>query len=284
MQTPLDIRTLSVTSGIVSLCLSICMLYIVRYRKTYAGFSQWVTASFYYSIGMITLSLRGSLPDLFTIVIANTLIVVGNGKIGAGLEIFLNSKRRSWLFSSLYVLITLVLLYGTFIDPNVILRIVAISIVMAVIYAYCAYITHHHIPQYMTDRNVLLTIVFVVQAVWALYRLVATVYLEPRFSDFMLSAGAQSMSFLVFIGGSIFIIVGLIVLNQQRVEQDLIDAHKEITTLQGIIPICSICKKIRNDEGDWDQLERYIQSHSEAEFSHSICPDCMKRDYPELSD
>ncbi len=50
----------------------------------------------------------------------------------------------------------------------------------------------------------------------------------------------------------------------------------EIKTLKGIIPICSYCKKIRDDEGAWDRVEAYISTHSEAEFSHGICPDCYK--------
>ncbi len=56
-------------------------------------------------------------------------------------------------------------------------------------------------------------------------------------------------------------------------------ANHEIKTLQGIIPICSICKKIRTDEGYWQSVENYITNHSEALFSHSICPDCAKKYY-----
>lgn len=58
-------------------------------------------------------------------------------------------------------------------------------------------------------------------------------------------------------------------------------ALNEIKTLRGIIPICSHCKKIRDDEGVWNQLEEYIHAHSEAEFSHGICPNCLKKYYPE---
>jgi PAS domain S-box-containing protein len=56
-------------------------------------------------------------------------------------------------------------------------------------------------------------------------------------------------------------------------------ALSEIKTLRGILPICSYCKKIRNDEGYWDQIESYIRDHSEAEFSHSICQECAKKLY-----
>ena len=61
------------------------------------------------------------------------------------------------------------------------------------------------------------------------------------------------------------------------------EALAEIRQLRGIIPICASCKKIRDDKGIWTQIESYIRDHSEADFSHSICPECAKKLYPELS-
>jgi sigma-B regulation protein RsbU (phosphoserine phosphatase) len=65
---------------------------------------------------------------------------------------------------------------------------------------------------------------------------------------------------------------------------ELEKALAEIKTLRGFIPICSNCKKIRDDEGYWQQIEQYIQARSQAEFSHSICPECMKALYPEFAE
>ncbi len=59
---------------------------------------------------------------------------------------------------------------------------------------------------------------------------------------------------------------------------------EELKTLKGIIPICSCCKQIRDDEGAWNQMEQYITEHSKAEFSHSLCPTCAKEFYPDISD
>ena len=56
----------------------------------------------------------------------------------------------------------------------------------------------------------------------------------------------------------------------------------EMNSLRGLLPICSRCKKIRDDKGYWNQIEEYIREHSEAEFSHSICPKCAKDLYPEI--
>lgn len=56
--------------------------------------------------------------------------------------------------------------------------------------------------------------------------------------------------------------------------------RKRIETLSGIVPICSYCKQIRDDKGYWNQVEAYISRHTEAEFSHGICPKCLKKHYP----
>lgn len=62
------------------------------------------------------------------------------------------------------------------------------------------------------------------------------------------------------------------------------NALNEIRTLKGILPFCSFCKKIRNDTGYWEQVDVYITRHSEADISHSICPDCARKNYPEIFD
>jgi len=59
----------------------------------------------------------------------------------------------------------------------------------------------------------------------------------------------------------------------------LLQAMKEIKTLSGLLPICAACKKIRDDKGYWNQIEGYIQKHSDAQFSHGICPDCARKLY-----
>lgn len=61
---------------------------------------------------------------------------------------------------------------------------------------------------------------------------------------------------------------------------ELQEANAHITTLQGILPICCFCHKIRNDQESWEQIEKYISKHTEAEFSHSVCPECRAVHYP----
>jgi hypothetical protein len=69
---------------------------------------------------------------------------------------------------------------------------------------------------------------------------------------------------------------------QRRLNDDLSHALEQVKLLQGLLPVCSSCKRIRNNEGQWEQMEFYIQQHSEADFTHGICPECSRRLYPGL--
>ncbi len=65
--------------------------------------------------------------------------------------------------------------------------------------------------------------------------------------------------------------------------KELSDALAQVKQLKGLFPICMYCKKIRNDENYWQQVEEYIGEHSEADFSHSICPECLEKHFPEYA-
>ena len=73
-------------------------------------------------------------------------------------------------------------------------------------------------------------------------------------------------------------------LERERLLDELKQALDNIRTLGGLLPICSNCKKIRDDSGYWNQLESYISEHSDAVFSHSLCPDCARLLYPGVYD
>lgn len=69
---------------------------------------------------------------------------------------------------------------------------------------------------------------------------------------------------------------------REKLIEELRTALDNVKQLSGLLPICASCKKIRDDNGYWNQIESYIRDHSEAEFSHGLCPDCAKKLYPEV--
>jgi hypothetical protein len=94
----------------------------------------------------------------------------------------------------------------------------------------------------------------------------------------------------VILGWSVSIFFGVLIghlrdltLKYKGTSEKLANAISEVKSLSGLLPICAHCKNIRNDQGYWEKVEDYLSSHSEAEFSHSLCPDCRKKHYPELA-
>ena len=96
-----------------------------------------------------------------------------------------------------------------------------------------------------------------------------------------------SWNILVHVG---FFIVVVYLISEEKTVSDnnkvligrLQQSLDEIKTLSGLLPMCSACKKIRDDDGYWKQIEHYISEYTDARFSHSICPDCKKKLYPGL--
>jgi len=69
-------------------------------------------------------------------------------------------------------------------------------------------------------------------------------------------------------------------IQREKLLNELREAHTHIKELHGLLPICSYCKKIRNDKGYWQQIEEYVMQHTDADFSHGMCPDCIEKLYP----
>jgi hypothetical protein len=89
----------------------------------------------------------------------------------------------------------------------------------------------------------------------------------------------------VFVLIALIVPLWIIIKGVSKLEQtqaELQEALGNIKTLRGLVPICANCKMIRSNDGCWQQLEVYITNHSEAKLSHSICPDCVTKLYPDL--
>ena len=78
-------------------------------------------------------------------------------------------------------------------------------------------------------------------------------------------------------------LVAILSLQRRTFHEEKEKALQEVKILSGFLPICASCKKIRGDKGYWNQIESYIRDHTEAEFSHGICPDCAKKLYQDLN-
>ena len=103
------------------------------------------------------------------------------------------------------------------------------------------------------------------------------------------SPGIAGWNALMELGASIVVAgIASVVRTQlrayEKLNTELFEMMAQIKRLEGLLPICSACKQIRNDRGEWELMEKYITTHSEAQFSHSVCPECARQLYPQYLD
>lgn len=145
------------------------------------------------------------------------------------------------------------------------------------------------------SRTWILDLILVIVCAIIVYFFASAYDILERIADF--SARHEEWELDEFVTVSIFLVVALSVFAFRRWleirdindilfhrNKELDKALSEIKLLRGILPICAACKRIRDDAGYWHQVELYIREHTEAEFSHSICPDCMRKLYPDFFD
>ena len=142
-------------------------------------------------------------------------------------------------------------------------------------------------------RRQLIDLILIITFAVAAY-LISSVYdLLEKLVDF--SRKHETWELDEFVTVFIFLVFALLIYTIRRLREindlknklgvrniELEKALSEVKRLRGILPICANCKKIRDDAGYWHQVEMYVTDHTDAEFSHSICPDCMKKLYSDL--
>jgi hypothetical protein len=109
-------------------------------------------------------------------------------------------------------------------------------------------------------------------------------YQEPRFYETDLFTFACVAGMLALTFAAYRVRMSQLQGREERLKRKIAEALANVKVLSGLLPVCASCKKIRDDKGYWSQIETYIRDHSEADFSHGICPECVRRLYPEYAD
>ncbi len=141
-------------------------------------------------------------------------------------------------------------------------------------------IQHNWLTEDCGHRSLMIEIFLIIAICIAAYALSARFDLLESIVEFSWRHESWEIDELLTV--TFFLSISLLVFWIRR-WYSLRKAFSEIVRLRGILPICAACKKIRDDQGYWHQVEAYISEHSEAVFSHSICPDCMQEKYPEYA-
>ena len=277
-----DIRTLSMVAGLTSISAAVIMVYFSMRRLTYPGFTSWTAGFIISGLGMILLSLRQQTPAWASILIANYCIFMFPVLLLHGLGAFKKVIYNKWLSGIIMGAGMIILAYYTYWDPCVKARIVVVSLEVSALLILNVVALFQRSGLAQDYSNNLLNTVFAFMAIWYLIRAALTPFLDADIEAFFSGSALQGFSFIVYTIGSVFIMSGLIALNAQRLESDLASADQSIKKLKELVPICSSCKKIRDDQGYWQAVESYIERKTQDDLTHSICPECAKRLYPDI--
>ena len=290
MEAMLAIRTLYFSVCATLFTLSACMVNYLSSRKTFPGFGAWTLASELSASAILLLGLRHHLPDFISIVVSNTIAIIAMFFFYSGFKSFAEEKinlRRHLAFIIIYSVVLFPIL--TFVTPNLRARIIIVSVATGGYFLLCGLVHYRQVRRGVLKLNKMLLTTIVLLVVLRAFRAVYYFMPSNNINDLMSSGGLSGVLILLLTILSASFLISLMQLNSQRLEEEnvklinmLQTTLNEIKTLKGIIPICSYCKNIRNDEGSWEKLEAYIAIHSQAEFSHSICNECAKKYFPDM--
>lgn len=276
----LDIQSLNAAAAAVSLALGVAMIAVRATQRTGPGFGLWVAGACAAAGALGLISQQGRAPAAFTVVAANGLITAYAALTAAGLERFFGGRPRWALHAGGVVAVGVASAVLTYAVPAVSVRIVLVSLAMAGWLGACAALVARRARRGLGAPSRFLPAAFGAFAAWNLARAAYVLGRGDAASALPANDPVQALFFLALAPLLVAVAIGLTALDLQRVEGQLRSSTEELELLRGIVPICAGCKQVRDGE-TWTPVEEWVRARSQAEFSHGLCPACVKRLYPD---
>ncbi len=273
----LDVKTLIISITAISLFSPVLYYLLHRSGSLVGGTLQWTIASIFSAIGLCLVLLKGAAaPALLTVVGANTAFALSYGIGWIGMRIFVERPPLYRAMWSLVLVQFLLTIWFTYVSPS---QTACSTLVALVVALFCILIAQDLFRGALALRRPMRIYGSVVYALQALVMLVRIVLLQtlPLEGAYFKWGAINEVMFLWNIIFVFSLLAAILLMVSEKLQA-------EIKTLRGIVPICAHCKKIRDDQGYWQQVEQYVTTHSEARFSHGICPECMDQARAELED
>lgn len=271
----LDLRTIFLVSTVIYLIctLLVCQLW-TQYRTRFPGIG-YLTLNYALQVGGVSLiAARGLVPDFISVILANSLMVVGLAVGYYGFMLFCGKKQTMWVWVVLIVLYTLSQMYLLYVEPSLTWRKVCNSLALTIAGLLTASYLLRKIESPASAFTKQIGWIHVAYAAFFALRIVVVIN-EPQstqsiFEQETWDAALSQLypAFFVLLTFAVSMMINL------RLNWETEQAKAETKVLSGLLPICAWCKNVRDDRGYWSQIESYISENSEADFSHGICPDC----------
>ncbi len=224
----MDLRSLILCLVVVTVTLTLCMLYFLSERKTYPGFLNWTLSFFLFSAGIVLIGLRESLSDFVSIVLGNVLISGAGIVFYSGFAAFVQRKINLYVHLSALIIYTFCVSFFTYIIPSLLVRIILVSLLIILYFLPVLRILSRDIRPILGKNSPLLAGTLIALVLFLGLR---TVYnLVIRFTDigYPRVLTLEPFTALAFMVLLITLVIGLIQLNYQKLEKEFFDTYREI--------------------------------------------------------
>lgn len=272
----LDLRTIFLVSAVIYLICTLLVYQLWRqYRNRFPGIG-YLTLNYSIQVaGLFLLVVRGLVPDLISVVLANSLMVVGLAVGYYGIMLFCGKKQTMRIWVVLILIYTILQMYWLYVEPSLMWRKVSTSLVLLTAGLLTAFYLLRVAESPVRAFTKQIGWIHIAYAAFFTLRIFVTLneqqtnqgIFEQQTWDAVLSQLYPALFVLLTFAVSMMI--------NLRLNWETEQAKAETKVLSGLLPICAWCKNVRDDRGYWSQIESYISEHSEADFSHGICPDCV---------
>jgi hypothetical protein len=282
----LDVKTLFVVLALITTVVGLALLFYGKKSKTYPGYVLWMMGTLAAAVGYSTTVLRGTIPVWSSVLVVNGAFVLAGLFRLDGIMQFLQAKSLRKIYYSLPVISISLASYYYFAVDSMIIRAWFLTLWICLLSWAIAAVLIRNASQGTKTLNL---VAAGINTMYGVAMLLRTIFWARNASTGLFdNSSFHSLFFISVIAYEIWLGLLIMMMNSQRQEEEIKHQQEELVryvaqlektmsevkVLKGLLPICATCKKIRDDKGYWNQLESYIDKHSEARFTHGICPDC----------
>lgn len=225
----LDVRSIFLALSVVTITLTFCLFYFMYSSKTYPGFLNWTIGFLLFGCGILLISLRQVLPDLFSVLLAHAVVFMSLILFYSGFTAFAQKKINIYLHLSWWVLYVFIICYFTFFNPDTNLRLSLSSLSIALYFSCTIRVLQKDIRISLGKSNNILVGTLMIFVLLLSFRAVYYLTLKAKLESYLTSViWMQSIVPIILIALIIFLIIGVIQLNYQRLEKAFNDSYKEI--------------------------------------------------------
>lgn len=282
---PLHPATLFFASSVAFAVVASVMVYYYKTQRTYAGFGDWLAGAAGIAamlFGFFALGGEGRAHPLPNLVV-NVLVVAGADRLYRGTARFGGESPRVRA-ADLVVYAPALAAYAWWVSvvPDAPRRVAVVTGCLAFA-ALRTSLAARRLARgpYRANGLLLASATAALAFLMLAHTAITLAGAQPEPSDVVRRTPLAVVLLAVSIGTGVLAALAFMMLNTRRTTAELEAALGQVKQLEGIIPICMYCKKVREDPASWTRIEKYVSEHSNAQFSHGMCPECYAREHGE---